>query len=114
MITANTTHTIMPSRTTATTTPTITGTGLELEELELELEEGKTSNFIATSEKSTLHRTDSLTHKHTQMHLHTYTGIHTYQLQMTYYWYQRMDTIYFKKIMKYRIMHITYLCTMSC
>ena len=71
MITANTTHTIMPIRTTATTTPTIMGTGLELEELELELEEGKTSNFIATSEKSTLHRTDSLSHSHTSTHTHT-------------------------------------------
>ena len=50
MTTANTTHTIMPIRTTATTT-TITGMRLELEEEELELEEGKTSNVIATSEK---------------------------------------------------------------
>ena len=72
MTTANTTHTIMPIRTTATTTPTITGMGLALEELELELEEGKTSNFIATSEKFTLHRTDSLGHSHTSTHTHTH------------------------------------------
>ena len=84
MTIANTTHTITPIRTTATTTPTITGTRLELEEEELELEEeeleleeGKTSNFIATSEK-----VHSNKHSFTDLHINTDTCIYVHKHNM--------------------------------